>query len=279
MLDKLIESKSHRKENKKRGSYLLISSMLVVGLLLSAGLWNLFAEDLGLGTEEFELSTVVAPIPISESKPVLVEKEPKREMSQITKSQVITRQTNMLRVDESQPAPDRISVVPNSQKSRPVGNFLISDTTTGDGIQNYPARGNERDENSTGVGISNNQGEKTVTIEKTIPPPPPPMKKSTIETVEKRKTIVSDGMINGKATSLPKPSYPLAAKAVNASGNVNVQVTIDETGRVISAKAIDGHPLLRPAAEKAAWSAKFEPTLLSKQPVKVTGVIVYRFAL
>ncbi len=86
-------------------------------------------------------------------------------------------------------------------------------------------------------------------------------------------------MINGQATSLPKPLYSPAAKAVHAAGNVNVQVTIDKTGRVIAAKALDGHILLRPTAEKAAWSAKFNPTLLSKQPVEVTGVIVYRFAM
>ena len=52
---------------------------------------------------------------------------------------------------------------------------------------------------------------------------------------------------------------------------------IDETGKVISAKAVSGHPLLRDAAERAARGAKFSPTYLSKQPVKVTGLIVYKF--
>jgi TonB family protein len=61
------------------------------------------------------------------------------------------------------------------------------------------------------------------------------------------------------------------------TGKVDVQITIDETGKVISAKAASGHPLLRNAAETAAWKAKFTPTLLSKVPVKVTGVIVYNF--
>jgi len=56
-----------------------------------------------------------------------------------------------------------------------------------------------------------------------------------------------------------------------------VQVTIDENGNVISASAVSGHPLLRQAAEQAARQAVFKPTLLSDQPVKVTGVIVYNF--
>lgn len=89
---------------------------------------------------------------------------------------------------------------------------------------------------------------------------------------------ISGGVLNGKATSLPKPSYPAIAKAANASGTVNVQVTVDESGNVISASAVSGHPLLRQSAVSAARGAKFRPTMLSGQPVKVTGVIVYNFA-
>lgn len=93
---------------------------------------------------------------------------------------------------------------------------------------------------------------------------------------ETPKTI-SGGVLNGKATNLAKPSYPAAARAVNASGVVSVQVTIDENGDVISATAVSGHPLLRQASEQAAQSSNFSPTLLQGQPVRVTGVIVYNF--
>lgn len=279
MLDQLVESKNNGAENRKRGGYLLMTFVLVVGLCFSAVLGSLFAKDLGIGDEGFELSRLVAPLPVIEDKPpVPVQRELKREQSQNTKSETITRQTNMLRVDELQPAPDDISVVPNTQKARPNGYFLISDSESENGLQNSSAGKNGRDENSVGIGISNNQTAQIDTVDKTIPPPPP-IKKPIAETVEKRKIIISDGVINGKATSLPKPIYPLAAKAVHASGNVNVQVTIDKTGRVIAAKALEGHILLRPAAEKAAWNAKFNPTLLSKQPVEVTGIIVYKFAM
>lgn len=88
---------------------------------------------------------------------------------------------------------------------------------------------------------------------------------------------ISGGVLNGKATSLPKPAYPAIAKAAHASGTVNVQVTVDESGNVISASAVSGHPLLRQSAISAARQAKFRPTMLSGQPVKVTGVIVYNF--
>jgi len=88
---------------------------------------------------------------------------------------------------------------------------------------------------------------------------------------------ISGGVLNGKAVSKPAPAYPAIAKAVRASGTVTVQVTVDEQGRVTSAQAVSGHPLLRAAAEAAARQARLTPTLLSGKPVKVTGVLTYDF--
>jgi TonB family protein len=87
------------------------------------------------------------------------------------------------------------------------------------------------------------------------------------------------GVLNYKAVHLPKPVYPPIAISVRASGRVVVQVTIDESGKVISARAISGHPLLQAAAVQAAYGARFSPTQLSGQPVKVTGAINYKFVL
>ena len=88
---------------------------------------------------------------------------------------------------------------------------------------------------------------------------------------------INGGVLNGKATSLPRPAYPPAARAVKAEGPVSVQVLVDENGDVISAAAISGHPVLQAAAVNAARQAKFAPTLLQGQPVKVSGVITYNF--
>ncbi len=103
-------------------------------------------------------------------------------------------------------------------------------------------------------------------------PPPPPLPPPPV--VPKK---ISGGVLNGKALELPKPEYPNAAKAVRASGTVVVQITINEDGNVISATAVSGHPLLREAAEKAAFQAKFARTLLSGQPVSVVGILNYNF--
>jgi TonB family protein len=101
------------------------------------------------------------------------------------------------------------------------------------------------------------------------PPPPPPM--------PGRAGTVSGGMLDTKATSKPDPVYPPAAKAVNASGTVIVQVTVDEKGQVISARAVSGNALLRSAAEAAARQARFAPMLLAGRPVKVSGMLTYNF--
>lgn len=90
---------------------------------------------------------------------------------------------------------------------------------------------------------------------------------------------IRGGILNGKATSLPKPQYPPAAIAVRASGAVNVEIVIDESGKVVSANAVSGHPLLRSSAVDAATKAVFAPVLLRGEPVKVSGVVVFNFQL
>jgi TonB family protein len=86
---------------------------------------------------------------------------------------------------------------------------------------------------------------------------------------------VSGGVLDGRAVRKPAPLYP--RETLRVAGEVRVRVVIDETGRVISAKAVSGHPLLQAAAVAAARKAVFEPTLLGGKSVKVTGVLTYRF--
>jgi TonB family protein len=90
---------------------------------------------------------------------------------------------------------------------------------------------------------------------------------------------VQAGVITGKALSLPKPSYPLEARASRITGIVKVRVVIDENGKVLRACAVSGPPALMRASEWAAMQARFSPTLLAAKPVKVTGYITYNFQL
>jgi TonB family protein len=90
---------------------------------------------------------------------------------------------------------------------------------------------------------------------------------------------ISGGVLNGTAIILPQPIYPEPAKRMRTGGVVSVEVILDETGKVVSATATSGPTILRDAAVQAALKAKFSPTKLSGQPVKVSGVINYKFAL
>ena len=84
-------------------------------------------------------------------------------------------------------------------------------------------------------------------------------------------------MLCGKAISLPKPAYPPKAKAQKVSGTVAVSIVIDEKGRVIWAKAVDGHPLLRQASVKAACQSLHSPIKISGRAVKVLSILSYHF--
>jgi len=91
--------------------------------------------------------------------------------------------------------------------------------------------------------------------------------------------VKAAAIFKGKALKKPQPSYPEAALAQRVSGVVVVRLVVDETGKVVKAKAICGPPVLGPASEEAARGALFEPTLLNGRPVKVTGVITYNFVI
>lgn len=104
-------------------------------------------------------------------------------------------------------------------------------------------------------------------------------RKEAVSSRSLNKAPISGGVLNGKAISKPSPAYPEAAKAQRASGVVTVQIAIDEEGKVVSAVAVSGHLLLLEAAVKAARQARFLPTRLSGQPVKVVGVVTYNFEI
>jgi TonB family protein len=98
---------------------------------------------------------------------------------------------------------------------------------------------------------------------------------STVKAVD----TVEAGNLNGRALSLPPPEYPALAKQTRATGIVKVDVVINETGKVESAKAASGTILLRQPSVDAALKAKFAPTLKAGAPVKVAGFLQYEFKL
>jgi TonB family protein len=86
-------------------------------------------------------------------------------------------------------------------------------------------------------------------------------------------------VLQGHAVYRAEPLYPAAARNERVSGTVIVEVTVNETGNVISTRAVCGPDLLVPAAVEAARNWRFTPTLLSGVAVKVIGTITFNFHL
>jgi len=275
MLDQMIESRSHAGEGNTRNGLLLTTGLVLISLFSFGFLYSLFAVNIGVGGEGLELSTLVAPVPLPEEVPP--EPEPEEPDKKINKNpDVDIRKEIIANINETPTKPPK--EIKTTRADIPERR-LDRVTMLGDSNQNTLSNVKRETTvapgkaSSIGDGNPNDSAPKTVEQPKTAPPPPPPPKKEP-PPVPKR---ISQGVINGKAVSLPKPAYPPAARAVRASGAVNVSVVISKDGSVMSASANSGHPLLRAAAVSAARRARFAPTLLSGQPVEVSGVIVYNF--
>jgi protein TonB len=208
---------------------------------------------------ELELTTLVAPVPVPQAPKQ--EQEQKQEAKpQKVDQNVDVRKELIADVAESRLPPKEISA--KASDVPPVR----SNVTTVLGGSNSNA--------TAPMPAGPGSGTVTTTTQKVqiADEPPPPA-----STPTPPRAPISGGVLNGKAINLPKPAYPPIARAAHAAGTVVVQVLIDENGNVVSAHAVSGHPLLQAAAVGAARSAKFSPTKLSGQPVKVTGVIQYNF--
>lgn len=69
-------------------------------------------------------------------------------------------------------------------------------------------------------------------------------------------TVQSDNLSVVNAVA---PSYPVFRGVPNPSGRVDVKLQLDESGNVVSARAINGHPLLQLTAKPAAQRWRFTP--------------------
>ncbi len=90
---------------------------------------------------------------------------------------------------------------------------------------------------------------------------------------------ISEGVLFGSAITKVKPLYPTSARKIQASGPVEVLITISENGRVIEARVISGNMALHNAALEAARKWVFKPTLLNGVPVKIQGALTFVFTL
>ncbi len=257
MFDNLVESGSHSEDIKRKGSF-LIGFGIVYLVLIGVGLVvAILMAPAYIDQQTLELTALIAPVPVPQQQQK--QDAPKPEKMDISKN-VDVRKELIADVTRTDLVPKEISA--KASDIPPVRKGVV--TMQGSGNSNAIAP--MAPGNGTGSIVSNAPAKVDVRDE---PPPPPP--KPTPH------AAISGGVLNGKAVHLVQPPYPAIARSAHASGQVVVQVLIDENGNVVAAHATSGHPLLQAAAVNAARSSKFTPTKLSGQPVKVNGVIIYNF--
>jgi TonB family protein len=265
MFSNLIESSSHRGEFRRRGSFLLFTTASYTLLFVIAGVVSIYAYDARMEDRSLELVTMMPlvdlPVPNRETQPA---HQPENPRTNPSPQNFDIRRNPVASVNRPDVAPKDISTKPNPDLPVRDGMHTIIgdrdfDAARSGGLIGPPRNGAFTATNSTHVVVD-------------IEAPPVVLPKPKL-------TVISKGVITSEALSLPKPVYPQAAKLMHIQGKVSIQVLIDETGRVLSARAIDGPPLLKQTAEKAAYQARFSPARLSDQPVKVSGLITYNFVL
>ncbi|HEX7295130.1 MAG TPA: TonB family protein [Pyrinomonadaceae bacterium] len=265
MFNNLIESSSHKREFKRRGSFVLCTTVTYALMLGASGLVSIYAYDAHLDaqTTQLELVMFVPPEEHKEAAPPPKNTNRPKENTATRNSTESVRTTLLASTSNPDKVPDRpgtiASEVPPATRWSRVGSYNSEPVLpTNSGRTNGPGDGN---------------GRQNVVIEDPPPPPPDPPQPP------RDRIVKVSRVLNSEAELLPKPKYPQLAIQIHLQGVVNVQVLIDETGKVVSAKAVNGHPILIPEAVRAAMQAKFSPTILGDQPVKVSGVISYNFKL
>lgn len=271
MFENLVESNPHTEDLKRKGTFLMATVGLYLVLFVAGGIASIYWYDAHLENQNLELTTLVAPVPVppQQAEPDKPKDAPKPAEKSPDQPQVAMRTDLVARVDMPV-APKEVSAVASRVPPVPPGGAIIGNRNV-----DPVATGGPIGPVGTGGGAPGGTG--TGNVVKEVDEPPPAPKPPPPPAPPKITAPISGGVLNGKAISLPKPPYPAIAKSAHAAGTVTVQVTIDENGNVISAHAVSGHPLLQAVAVQAARSARFSPTKLSGQPVKVTGVITYNF--
>ena len=255
MFENLVESGSHAEDAKRKGSFILVT-VAVYSVLIVAGLiGSIMMATASIDQQNLELTTLIAPVPIQANAPKPEAAKPEKV---IIEKNVDVRKELIADVTRADLVPKEVSAKASDIPPVRKGVVTMQGTTNTNAVAPMaPGAGGNIISAPTKVEI------------KDEPPPPPP--KPTPH------APISGGVLNGKAVHLAQPPYPPIARSAHASGQVVVQVLIDENGNVVAAHATSGHPLLQAAAVAAARASKFTPTKLSGQPVKVNGVIIYNF--
>lgn len=235
MFNNLIESSSHSREFKRRGSFILFTTITYGVLFVITGVMSIYAYDARLEDQNTEIITMLNPVELEAIKPAAPVHDASPPRGNNSKQNYAEHAVAMAPVNRPDVVPDKTSTKPTTNLPIPDGGlYKITGRDFDPGVPGGP--GNSRNGGGTEL---NGGGMPAIDIGK--PPIPPPIEKVKPRIVHKR-------VINSEALSLPKPAYPPLARQMGIQGTVSVQVLIDEGGKVISAKSVSGNPALVSAA-------------------------------
>lgn len=270
MFSNLIESGSHAADLKRKGRFFLGTIAFYCLLLAATGVGSIYAYNAKLDDPSNDLEVTLINFPPAEARSEPDRREQTRPAAN-HQTQVATRPEISI---ETPYHGDRIAseTTPEIGARTPVviANFSSNPITPG-GLTG-PDIG----------GCCSNPGREIGPTVRDVDTPPPARVSPTPAPTPQRPSgpvALSSSLISSKTLSKPAPPYPMIAKETHTQGPVVVQIVIDEHGQVISAKALSGSPLLQAAAVQAAYQARFTPTILGGQAVKVTASITYNFVL
>jgi TonB family protein len=86
-------------------------------------------------------------------------------------------------------------------------------------------------------------------------------------------------LVRARPVQRTAPVYPETARRAGIAGTVTVEVMVDSTGAVQSARAISGHPLLAEAATAAVREWRFEPARRGGRPVASRETVPINFVI
>jgi protein TonB len=272
MFHNLIESGSHRRDLARRGRFFLgtlASYALVVAVV---GITGVYAYSVRLDEQNYQITMLPTwALPQPAAQPVERERTPATHAAGAT-NEVFERTQAYTNLNTATTNPPPVSTEPNNVPPLPPGvDYVISGRNRNPGGVTGPTGPGGAD----AAPLAANARPHVVETEELRPPDPPPPTPAP----PTRPHIVVSQILASKIVSKPVPPYPPLARATHAQGTVTVQILVDEQGRVINATATSGPPLLREAARQAAMQARFTPTQLNGEPVKVSGVITYNFVL
>lgn len=276
MFNSLVESGTHRADLKRKGKFFLGATAFYAVLLAVTGVGSIYAYNATIDDgSELEVLSIIRFSP-AETRPEPARREEQRPATSNSREQQVAMRAGEISVITplrgNRVASESAKDI-NARTPVVIGPVDRDATTVGS-----PAHTNYI--GGPGGGGSNNIGGPAVEDKDTTTPPPPPRTTTPPAPPRESKPVrLTSSVLTGKAVNKPAPAYPTLAKAAGVQGSVTVQVLIDEQGRVLDAKAANGHPLLRQAAVQVAYKWKFTPTVLNGEPVKVTGVVTYNFTL